>query len=153
MPPGTDSDANSVSAAVAEFLREERPTLLAAVADAADAVSDRRSAADSTADGGGVADELERELRSRGVFGEFPDALADCVAAAGRTLRATPVAAPPYVVCASAGPVLRATLSDGRLVVTLRVFEVERGESAPRYVRVGGDGAGVGVAVSVEFVR
>ncbi|SFG33108.1 hypothetical protein SAMN04488063_1704 [Halopelagius inordinatus] len=151
MSPGTDSDANSVSAAVADFLREERPTLLAAVADAADAVADRRSATDSTADGGDVADELERELRSRGVFEAFPDALAGCVAAAGRTLRATPVAAPPYVVSTSSGPVLRATLSDGRLVVTLRVFEVERGESAPRYVRVGGDG--VGVAVSVEFVR
>lgn len=151
MPPGSDSDANSVSASVADYLREERPTLLAAVAGAADAADERRSAGGSTRGGDAVADELERELRSRGVFEEFPDALTGCVAAAGRTLRATPVAAPPYVVCTSVGPVFRATLSDGRLVVTLRVFEVETGTDGPRYVRADGDGANV--AVSVEFVR
>lgn len=150
MPPGSDSDSAFESVAVGDYLRDERPTLLTAVADAADAVANRRSAGDSATEGDAVSDELERELRSRGVFGEFPEALAGCVAAAGRTLRATPVAAPPYVVCTSAGPVLRATLSDGRLVVTLRVFEREGG-SGPRHVRVGNDGTSV--AVSVEFVR
>jgi hypothetical protein len=47
---------------------------------------------------------------------------------------APPVAAPPYVVVTSEGVVLRATIPDGRLVVTLRVFDVERGAET-RYVR------------------
>ncbi|WP_336344475.1 hypothetical protein [Halalkalicoccus ordinarius] len=46
------------------------------------------------------------------------------------------MAAPPYVTVTSRGPVLRATLSSGRLVVRIVLFDVER--DPVRYVRRGG---------------
>lgn len=55
-----------------------------------------------------------------------PAVLTECVRVAGGRLGAPPVAAPPYVVVTSRGPVLRATLADGRLVVRVDVFEVAR---------------------------
>jgi hypothetical protein len=107
------------------FLRREEAALLAAVASAADVASE---AADPPA-------ELERLLAAGGVTERFPRVLSALVAAVGRELQASPVADPPYVVVTGRGPVLRATLADGRLVVCLAVFEVERG---PTYRRVDG---------------
>ena len=117
--------AADVPAVVEARLREEESEVLDAVAHAADA------AADATDPPG----ELDRLLSSGGVLGHLPGVLSRVVAATGRRMRATPVAAPPYVVVMSRGPLLRATLADGRLVVTLAVFEVERG---PTYRRVEG---------------
>ena len=78
------------------------------------------------------------------VLAAFPAVLRECVAAAGGQLRAEPVAAPPYVVVTSVGPVLRATLDEGRLVVTLRVFAVERPDALGAwYVRRGQSAADV----------
>ena len=54
------------------------------------------------------------------------EVLAAAVDAAGYTLPATPVPAPPYVVVTSTGPVLRGTVDDGRLLVGIDCFEVVR---------------------------
>jgi hypothetical protein len=84
-----------------------------------------------------VVGPLRAVLSGSGLLGVYPSVLAECVSAAGGELRAEPVAAPPYVTVTSRGPVLRATLDPGRLVVTLVVFEVDReaGDDPPRYVR------------------
>ena len=87
-----------------------------------------------------VVEPLRAALSTAGLLDAYPSVLAECVAAAGGRLRAEPVAAPPYVVVTGVGPVLRATLETGRLVVTLAVFDVERGRESgseserPRYV-------------------
>jgi hypothetical protein len=83
-----------------------------------------------------VVEPLRAVLSEAGLLGAYPSVLAECVAAAGGELRAEPVAAPPYVTVTSVGPVLRATLDAGRFVVTLAVFDVERGagDGRPRYV-------------------
>lgn len=79
----------------------------------------------------GPADGLDNRLRAclqeRGLLHRLPDVLRGAVAAAGGELRAQPVAAPPYVVVTSVGPILRATLDGGRLVVGVRVFRREDG--------------------------
>ncbi|MFB6172644.1 MAG: hypothetical protein ABEJ23_08935 [Haloarculaceae archaeon] len=111
---------------------------LATVLDCADAVAadwdasgfDRRTATDRAA----VVGPLRTALSDAGVLDRFPGLLADAVTAAGGTLRADPVAAPPYVTVASRGPVLRATAAAGeRLVVAVEVFDVDRRPA--RYVR------------------
>lgn len=81
-----------------------------------------------------VASALERELGRRGVLSAFPELLAGAVAAAGYELLARPVPAPPYVTVTSLGPIARATVRDARFVLSIRVFEIERGERT-RYVR------------------
>lgn len=93
-----------------------------------------------------VTDPFERLLRETGVLGTYPAVLAECVDAAGATLRARPVAAPPYVVVTSTGVVLRATLDGGRLVASVEAFAVDR--DGPRYVRGPADPE---AAVTVEW--
>ncbi|WP_238392176.1 hypothetical protein [Halorussus amylolyticus] len=88
----------------------------------------------SATDRGAVADPLRRALEAADAWARLPDALAGAVRAAGFSLSAPPVAAPPYVAVTSRGPVLRATVPAGRLVVLLCTFDVERGDST-RYVR------------------
>lgn len=88
----------------------------------------------ATTDRDAVAGPLRRELESAGAWARLPAVLAGAVEAAGFSLPATPVADPPYVAVTSRGPVLRATVSAGRLVVLLQAFGVERGETV-RYVR------------------
>jgi hypothetical protein len=84
-----------------------------------------------------VVEPFRAVLSEAGLLAAYPSVLAECVAAAGGELRAEPVPAPPYVTVTSVGPVLRATLDGGRLVVTLAVFDVWRdaGDGRPRYVR------------------
>lgn len=139
-------DAEDVAASARRHVRERDGEVLASVARAADAVAAAWPGA-AAGDAAAVADPLRAELRARGVHGRLPALLAGAVGATGRTLRADPVAAPPYVVVTSRGPVLRATLADGRLVLTLGVFAVER-EPGVRYVRDPADD----VAVAAEFV-
>ncbi|WP_276258661.1 hypothetical protein [Haloglomus litoreum] len=151
--PGSDDaldpDRGLDTAAVRAHLLDERRALIATVADCADAVAAGWDG-ESTTDPDLVTGPLRATLERAGVLGEFPTVLRECVTAAGGRLRAEPVPAPPYVVVTSVGPVLRATLEDGRLVVTLRTFAVERPEEGgpARYVRTGLDEAGmVDVAV------
>ena len=96
----------------------------------ADAVAETWPA-ESATDRSAVADPLRRELESAGAWARLPDVLAGAADAAGFSLPATPVAAPPYVAMTSRGPILRATVLGGRLVVLLQAFEVERGDDGP----------------------
>ncbi len=122
-----------VPGSVRSYVLSDHAALVDHVSDCADAV-----AADwdhgRTTDRDAVVRPLERALEATGALDRFPAVLSGAARAAGYELRAPPVAAPPYVVVTSRGPMLRATLDDGRLVVTLRLFDVERG-SQTTYVR------------------
>jgi len=130
--------ADDPAAAARERLLDSRANTIDAVLEAADTVAadwprldDGRPA---TADREALVDPLRAELDERGVLVGLTDLLASAVCAAGYALPATPVPAPPYVVITSTGPVLRGTVEDGRLVVTIDCFEVVRepvGLSAP----------------------
>lgn len=97
--------------------------VLVGVGACADAVADSWDGA-TTDDGSLLADGLESCLAASGTLDALPGLLAAAVGAAGGRLSAEPVAAPPYVAVTSRGPVLRATLDGGRLVLTLAVFRV-----------------------------
>lgn len=123
---------DAVPERVRERLLADHATDIDAVLECADAVA--WEWADGAADDGShVATELELTLERRGILGILPGVLVDAVTATGRALAATPVPAPPYVAITSRGPVLRATLADGRLVVTIGTFAIER--DPLRYVR------------------
>jgi len=101
---------------------------------------------DATTDRAAVVEPFERRLDQAGVLDCLPAVLAEAVDALGAELPAEPVAAPPYVAITSVGPVLRATLDSGRLVVTIHAFVIERDPT--RYVRGTADPA---TALAVEF--
>lgn len=107
----------------------------------------------ATSDRSAVVPELRDELDERGLLHELTGLLATAVDAAGFALSARPVPAPPYVAMTSTGPVLRATVDDGRLVVRLDCFEVvrgveEAGENGVAYARTNSEPA---AALSVSF--
>lgn len=102
-----------------------------------------------TTDRDAVAEGLRSALESTGLLERLPLVLADVVDATGHELPARPVAGPPYVVVTSRGPVLRATIDPGRLVIRFDVFEVVRDadpDRLPAYRRRNG----VRVDVSLE---
>lgn len=70
---------------------------------------------------------LRATLERAGVLESLADVLPELVDAAGGTLRASPVPAPPYVAVTADGPVLRATVGDVRLVARIAVYEVVDG--------------------------
>ncbi|MFC6717288.1 hypothetical protein ACFQGT_05645 [Natrialbaceae archaeon GCM10025810] len=74
-----------------------------------------------------VVDPLRTALESAGVLEDLSSVLASAVEATGHDLSAPPVAAPPYVVVTSCGPILRATIGSGRLVIRFDVFEIVPG--------------------------
>jgi hypothetical protein len=118
-----------------EYVLDAHRETVETVIRCADAVADEWGGPYSE-DRAAVADPLRSELQARGVWARLPDVLVGAVRAAGYSLSASPVAGPPYVATTSRGPMLRATVPDGRLVVLLCVFEVERDSgSPPRYVR------------------
>jgi len=86
----------------------------------------------ATRDSAAVRDRLRAALDRAGVLDALDAALADAVAAAGGELSAEPVPAPPYLAVTSTGPVLRATLDAGRLVVRIEAFDVADGAVAWR---------------------
>jgi hypothetical protein len=130
----------TVASAVRDRLLDAHGDVLASVSDCADRVVADWDG-DAARDAAAVAGPLRAALSRAGVLDRLPAVLADVVAATGRVLRAEPVAKPPYVAVTSRGPVLRATLSDGRLVATLAVFDVRR--DPPRYVRGASDPADI----------
>ena len=133
-------DADADERAVRSHLVEECDELLRTVAACADQVADGWERPPT--DGRAVADALGDGLAATGVLDRCPSVLEEVTAVAGHQLAADPVAAPPYVTVTSLGPVLRAPLTTGRLVVRVEVFAVERvsGEAA-RYVRRDADPA------------
>lgn len=137
-------------AAAREHLLDDRRGVVERTLECADAVA-APWPDEGTTDRGAVVGPLRAVLSKAGLLGTYPSVLAGCVAAAGGELRAEPVPHPPYVAVTGLGPVLRATLDAGRLVVTLAVFDIARdGRSGrPRYVR----GAGTPEAVVGVEVR
>ncbi|SNR52758.1 hypothetical protein [Halorubrum vacuolatum] len=71
--------------------------------------------------------DLRTVLDRAGLLEALATLLPDLVAAAGGRLRATPVAAPPYVAVTATGPVLRATLTEARLVIRIETYDVVDG--------------------------
>ncbi|WP_058365160.1 hypothetical protein [Haloparvum sedimenti] len=134
--------------AARERLLTAHGDLLATTLDCADAVAagfettvdGRPATRDSTA----IRGPLRAALDRAGALDRFPDALMEAVSVAGGDLTAPPVAAPPYVVVTSTGPVLRATLGGRRLVVRVEAFAVVDGA----FVRTAGT-AGEALSVSV----
>lgn len=104
------------------LLDAHRPTL-ARVLDCADRVAATWDG-ETTTERGAVVPPFRAVLQAAGALEPLAVALEDSVTAAGYPLAAQPVPGPPYVVVASRGVVLRATLPDGRLVATLEAFEV-----------------------------
>ncbi len=129
-------------------MQTDHADLVATIDDCADAVAADWTGSRPT-DGGAIADALAETLERRGVLETMPSVLADVVDATGHELEANPVAGPPYVVVTSRGPLLRATIDPGRLVVRFDAFEVVRdsGSAATAAYR---RRDGVRVTVSLE---
>lgn len=121
------------STAAAERLRSDHRDVLRGVLDVADAVASDWTG-EATTDRSAVVDPLRAGLDATGLLDRFPAVLADLITAVGRSPPARIVPQPPYVAVTSVGPVLRATLDDGRLVATLRAFLVDRTDGV-RYRR------------------
>ncbi len=121
------------STVAAERLRTAHRDLLSGVLDVADDVASDWAGA-SAADRSAVVDPLRERLEASGLLGRCPAVLTDLIEAIDRSPPARIVAGPPYVAVTSVGPVLRATLEDGRLVATLRAFVVDRSDGV-RYRR------------------
>ncbi|MFC7201935.1 hypothetical protein ACFQJC_00255 [Haloferax namakaokahaiae] len=115
-------------------LEDEHSRLITVVRQCADAVAESWSD-EFTTDREQVVPRFAQALDGSGALSRLPGALADAVTATGRPMPAPPVAAPPYVVVTSEGVVLRATVGDERLVITLRVFALETEGEEKRYTR------------------
>jgi len=126
--------------AARDHVVEAHRDTVAAVIEAADAAA---ATLDGPADRDAVVTALADALDS-GVREALIELLVGAVAATDRQLQAEPVPASPYLVVTARGPLVRATLADGRLVVLVRAFE--RAGDGRRYVRAGGDPAGGGEA-------
>jgi hypothetical protein len=106
------------------YVNETHEETVRTVLDCADAVADEWDD-EWTTDRSEVVGPLRAELEAAGAWARLPDVLAGAAHAAGSSMAAEPVANPPYVTATSRGPMLRATVSAGRLVVLLGAFEIE----------------------------
>lgn len=106
-------------------IQEEHAAIVEGIDHCADQVSDPWDTARTT-DREAVSEGLRSALAATGLLEQLPLVLADVVESTGYELRASPVAAPPYVVVTSRGPILRATIDPGRLVIRFDVFDVIR---------------------------
>ncbi|WP_266080173.1 hypothetical protein [Haladaptatus caseinilyticus] len=120
--------------AIREYILGEHEETITAVIRCADRVAESwndeatvgETTFQATTDREEVVEPLSRELHESGLLPVFSTILAEAVSAAGFSMQATPVPAPPYVALTSRGPILRATVSAGRLVVSFHVFDVRR---------------------------
>jgi len=147
----TPNDSLNPARQARDYLVSDRRDEIRLVLDCADAVADSWDG-EATTDPAAVADPLRAALDAAGAWSRLPDLLAGAVDATGRSLSATPVAAPPYVTATSRGPMLRATLPDGRLVVSLDAFEIDRTSASDGSVRYVRGPTTPEEAVRVEFV-
>ncbi|AFZ74355.1 hypothetical protein [Natronobacterium gregoryi] len=115
-------------------LREDHGSIVATVDCCADAVAEPWDTARTT-NRDALVDEFRSELETAGVLEEFPAVLEDAVDATGYELQAQPIPGPPYVVVTSRGPMLRATIDPGRLVIRFDAFEVVRTDRGASYRR------------------
>ncbi|WP_338727236.1 hypothetical protein [Haladaptatus sp. DJG-WS-42] len=119
--------------AVRRFLLDTHGETIAETLQCADAVS-KAWDGETVTDRAQVVKPLRALLTKRGVLERYPTMLAEAVEAGGERMQASPVAAPPYVIVTSTGPVLRATLPGGRLVIRIEAFAVAR-HALPSYSR------------------
>jgi hypothetical protein len=133
------------TAAVREYVLDTHEELLEAILACADGVAKSWDSG-ATTERRAVVVPFERTLGSSEVMDQLPTLLVGAVHALGEELSAEPVPAPPYVAITSLGPVLRATLDSGRLVITIYAFDIERDPT--RYVRGPADSAD---ALTVEL--
>lgn len=129
-------ESEQIRTTVHEHLLSEHRTLITTVLACADSVAEPADRSLSP------ADPLYEQLDRANVIERLPTVLADTVTLLGSPLTAEPVAAPPYVVVTSVGPIMRATLEDRRLVITIEAFRVNRDwdkdRDTHRYVRTTG---------------
>jgi hypothetical protein len=104
-------------AAREHVLDAHRDTVAAVLAAADETVASLDEPAPREAVASVLATVIDDDLRMALV-----DMLRGSVTATGRDLLAEPVPASPYLVVTARGPLVRATLADGRLVVLLRAF-------------------------------
>ncbi|MFC7176570.1 hypothetical protein [Halosegnis marinus] len=121
------------TAAVRDRLLGDRRAWTEAVLECAAAVAAGWDG-DATTDRERVVPPYRAALDRAGVLDAAPAVLRECVAAAGGSLAADPVAAPPYVVVTGEGLLLRATL-DTRLLVRVRAFRLVADGERRRYER------------------
>lgn len=140
----SDEDHPVDVTAVRDAVLAEHGDLVETALSAADDVDDRFDG--PYTDGQALATSLSRALNEAGIHEHFPTVITTAIEATDLSLAADPVAAPPYVAITSRGPVLRGPTSDGRLVVTILAFAVER--DPRQYVRATDD---VADALVVEF--
>jgi len=132
-PPEPADRAARARRHVLDHHADTTETVLACADAVAETWDGEASNRPTTTDPEAVAHPLRAELEAAGAWERLPDVLAGAVRAADCTLSAPPVADPPYVTATSRGPMLRATLPEGRLVVLVAAFAVERDPT--RYVR------------------
>ncbi|WP_222919353.1 hypothetical protein [Natrinema sp. SYSU A 869] len=121
-------------------IQAEHVSIVDGIDACADAIADPWDTSRTT-DGDAVADGLNRALEEAEILQLLPNVLADVVEATGHELQARPVPGPPYVVVTSCGPVLRATIEPGRLVVRFDAFDIVRNadpDRKPTYRRLDG---------------
>ncbi|WP_435066003.1 hypothetical protein [Halobaculum sp. EA56] len=137
----TERDDDPVEAVRERLLADHGP-LFDAVDACADAVAARWETTGpdgrpATADRDAVVPAMCGALAAADALDRLPGLLATGADALGVDLPASPVAAPPYLVVTATGPVVRATLPGaGRLVVSVRVFAVDRAGEEPAYRRI-----------------
>lgn len=119
------------------LLEAHRPTFERALS-CADAVAAGWDG-ETTTDRAAVVDPYRATLRRAELLDPLVAALTDAVALAGAELAARPVPDVPYLAVTSRGVVLRGPTTEGRVVVTLRAFEVDphrRGPGLPAALTV-----------------
>ncbi len=116
---------------VETHVRESFDDVVAALGDAVAGVT-ANWPADGVTDPDRVRADVRTALELSGVRDRLPSVLAAAVAELDASMAAAPVAAPPYVVATSEGVLLRATLDDARLVITLGVVTRTDGRYRPQ---------------------
>jgi hypothetical protein len=129
-------------AVVRNYLLAEHRELIATVLTCADSIIDSRPSDTSHTETGfplndSLADPLRERLDHAGVIERLPTVLTGAVGAMDASLSVKPVGAPPYVVVANTGPLMRATIDNRRLVITIEAFHVHR--DTRQYVRTTND--------------
>lgn len=116
---------NQIEQSISRALLETHRELLSEIIELARSVSRRRSRDCAASER--IVNPLRARLEQRGLLEGLLDVLATGVAETDGQMGADPVAAPPYVVVTSRGPMCRGSLTDGRrLVVLLELFAIER---------------------------
>lgn len=117
---------------VREYLLDTHEDLLETILACADGVAQSWDN-EATTERQAVVNPFEHALERAGIMDRLPTMLVGAARTLDEELPAEPVPAPPYLTITGVGPVLRATFDSGRLVVTIRAFDIERDPT--RYVR------------------